>query len=71
MAFDDVITFSDVNLNDGVHDVHYNQCISLFLAHLSFLNVDFFKDAISSIAEVRYIVMTLLWHLMTSSRSVM
>ena len=24
----DVITFSDVNLNDGVGDVHYNQCIS-------------------------------------------
>ena len=24
----DVITFSDVNLNDGVGDVRYNQCIS-------------------------------------------
>ena len=28
MAFNDVITFSDINLNDGVHDVNYNQCIS-------------------------------------------
>ena len=28
MAFNDVITFSDVNLNDGLRDVPYNQCIS-------------------------------------------
>ena len=28
VAFNDVITFSDVNLNDSVHDVHYNQYIS-------------------------------------------
>ena len=29
VVFNDVITFiDDVNLNDGVPDVHYNQCIS-------------------------------------------
>ena len=28
VAFNDVIMFSDVNLNDGIRDVHYNQCIS-------------------------------------------
>ena len=27
LALNDVIMFSDVNLIDGVHDVHYNQCI--------------------------------------------
>ena len=29
MAFNDVITFSDVKLNDRVRHVHYNQCIFL------------------------------------------
>ena len=28
VAFNDVIIFSDVNLNDNVRDVHYNQYIS-------------------------------------------
>ena len=28
MAFNDVIKFSDVSLNDGLHDGHYNQCVS-------------------------------------------
>ena len=27
-AFNDATTFNDVNLNDGDHDLHYNQCIS-------------------------------------------
>ena len=26
--FNDIIMFSDVSLNDGISDVHYNQCIS-------------------------------------------
>ena len=30
----DVITFSDVNLNDGVGDVHYNQCTCIKHARL-------------------------------------
>ena len=28
LTFNDDITFSDVKLNDGVRDVHYNKCIS-------------------------------------------
>ena len=28
VTFNDAITFSDINLNDGVRDVHYNQCMS-------------------------------------------
>ena len=28
LAFNGVITFSDVNLNDGVRDIHFNECIS-------------------------------------------
>ena len=28
VTFNDVITFSNVNLNDGIRDVHFNQCIS-------------------------------------------
>ena len=27
VAFNDVITLSDFNVNDRVRDVHYNQCI--------------------------------------------
>ena len=27
VAFNDVITFNDVDLNDGERDVHYNHCI--------------------------------------------
>ena len=28
VVFNDVIKFSDANLNNGLCDVHYNQCIS-------------------------------------------
>ena len=28
VAFNNFIRFSDVNLNDGIRDIHYNQCIS-------------------------------------------
>ena len=28
LLFNDITAFSDVNLNDGVNDIHYNQCIS-------------------------------------------
>ena len=42
----------------------------LFLAHLSFLNVDFFNNAVTSIAEVCHIVMILLWRLIRSLCSV-
>ena len=41
-----------------------------FLSHRSFLNVDFFNKAVTSIADIRHIVMTLLWRFMTSLSSV-
>ena len=43
---------------------------SFFLAHFSFLNVDSFSNAVTSIADVGHIVVTLLCRLMTSLRSV-
>ena len=37
-AFNDIIPFSNVNLNDGVHDVHWNQCISNTCEFMIFLS---------------------------------
>ena len=36
VTFSDVIKFTDVNLNDGIHDVLYNQCISKHVRILDF-----------------------------------
>ena len=36
VAFNDVIAFSDVNLNYGVRDIHYNQCISKHVSILEY-----------------------------------
>ena len=45
--------------------------IDFFLMHISFLIIFFFLfNAVTSIANVRYIVMKLLWLIITSLRSV-
>ena len=36
VTFNDVITFTDVNLNDGICDILYNQCISKHVRILDF-----------------------------------
>ena len=37
MTLSDVIRFTEVNLNDGIRDVLYNQCISQHVRNLDFL----------------------------------